>query len=154
MSITNVDYLKTPIGIFEIGADAQALIYLKLVDKISTSISANKISKETKRQLLQYFSGLRKEFELPLKFEGTEFQKLVWQNLIKISYGKTSSYSDIACTLGSPRAQRAVGSANRLNSLPVIVPCHRVITKRGSLGGYALGLDKKLWLLKHERSFQ
>ncbi len=104
-----------------------------------------------KKQLEEYFAGTRREFSVPLDMEGTQFQKKVWRALSEIPYGETRSYSEIAEYIGSPKAARAVGMANHVNPLPVIVPCHRVVGKNGSLTGYAGGLDAKLWLLDMEK---
>lgn len=101
-------------------------------------------------QLNLYFEGKLKEFDVKLNIEGTEFQKKVWKELMKIPYGKTVSYLDIAKAIGNEKAVRAVGGANNKNKLPIIIPCHRVIGKNGSLIGYTGGLPKKEWLLKHE----
>lgn len=109
------------------------------------------VSDEAARQLEEYFRGKRKTFKLPLKLKGTEFQKLVWDALLTIPYGETRSYSEIACQIGRPKASRAVGMANHRNPVAIVVPCHRVIGKNGSLTGYAGGLDKKERLLDLER---
>lgn len=109
------------------------------------------VSDEAARQLEEYFQGKRKTFKLPLKLKGTEFQKLVWDALLTIPYGETRSYSEIACQIGRPKASRTVGMANHRNPVAIVVPCHRVIGKNGSLTGYAGGLDKKERLLDLER---
>ena len=101
----------------------------------------------------EYFSGERKKFDLPLYFEGTEFQKSVWNELRKIPYGTTVSYKDIAEGINNEKAVRAVGNANNKNKIMIIVPCHRVIGKNGKLVGFAGGLDKKEFLLEHEKKF-
>lgn len=101
-------------------------------------------------QLSEYFAGKRKTFELPLRPEGTEFQRRVWAALSEIPYGETRSYGQIAATIGNPGAGRAVGMANHKNPLPIVVPCHRVIGAGGSLTGYAGGLDTKRKLLELE----
>lgn len=103
-----------------------------------------------KRELLEYLEGRRREFDLPLKPEGTEFQKRVWKALLTIPYGETRSYGQIAAQIGNPKACRAVGMANHKNPLPIVIPCHRVIGSGGSLVGYGGGLDRKVWLLKLE----
>ena len=105
---------------------------------------------EAERQLSEYFAGKRMQFELPLDPRGTEFQKKVWRSLRQIPFGETKSYTEIARTIGSPRASRAVGAANGKNPLSIVVPCHRVIGSSGSLTGYAGGLETKRWLLDHE----
>lgn len=95
------------------------------------------ILKESVRQLKEYFSGERRDFDLPLKEEGTLFQTEVWKELLAIPYGETRSYQDIAIAIGREKAVRAIGQANKANKLPIIVPCHRVIGKNKSLTGYA-----------------
>jgi methylated-DNA-[protein]-cysteine S-methyltransferase len=101
-------------------------------------------------QLAEYFAGARTAFELPLRLEGTPFQRAVWAALLEIPFGETRSYSAIARALGRPTAVRAVGAANGRNPLAIIVPCHRVIGAGGALTGYAGGLARKRWLLAHE----
>ena len=105
---------------------------------------------ETKRQLDEYFAGRRRKFDLPLDLRGTEFQRRVWAQLCRIPYGETRSYQDIAAALGNAKASRAVGMANNRNPVVIVVPCHRVVGKGGSLVGYAGGLDRKEFLLKLE----
>jgi methylated-DNA-[protein]-cysteine S-methyltransferase len=101
-------------------------------------------------QLSQYFSGMRQSFDLPIEPEGTNFQKLAWQALTKIPYGSRITYKEQAISLGDGKKARAVGLANGRNPLPILIPCHRVISSDGSLGGYSQGLDKKKFLLKLE----
>ena len=110
------------------------------------------VIKEAFGQLSEYFSGKRKTFNLPLLLKGTDFQKQVWQALLKIPFGETRSYKQIAETIGNPKAVRAVGMANNKNPFLIIVPCHRVIGANGKLVGYAVGLDKKEYLLRLEGS--
>lgn len=110
------------------------------------------VIKEAFRQLSEYFSGKRKTFNLPLLLKGTDFQKQVWQALLKIPFGETRSYKQIAEAIGNPKAVRAVGMANNKNPLLIVVPCHRVIGANGKLVGYAVGLDKKEYLLRLEGS--
>ena len=110
------------------------------------------VIKEAFAQLSEYFSGKRKTFNLPLLLKGTNFQKQVWQALLKIPFGETRSYKQIAEAIGNPKAVRAVGMANNKNPLLIVVPCHRVIGANGKLVGYAVGLDKKEYLLRLERS--
>jgi methylated-DNA-[protein]-cysteine S-methyltransferase len=102
------------------------------------------------RQLDEYFAGTRKEFDLPLRPVGTPFQMKVWKALQKIKYGKTRSYKDIAGSIKNPNAVRAVGGANGKNPISIVIPCHRVITNDGKIGGYGGGLWRKEWLLDHE----
>ena len=105
-------------------------------------------------QLKQYFIGERKHFDLPLEIEGTEFQKRVWNELLKIPYGKTISYKELAIRLGDEKVIRAAASANGSNPLPIVIPCHRVIGSDGSLIGYGGGLEIKEKLLILEGSRQ
>ncbi|MCO8103789.1 methylated-DNA--[protein]-cysteine S-methyltransferase [Acinetobacter indicus] len=106
---------------------------------------------DAQQQLNEYFQGQRQTFELPLDFEGTEFQKKVWQALLNIPFGETRSYRQIAEQVGSPKAVRAVGAANGQNPISIIAPCHRVIGSSGKLVGFAGGLDNKEILLKLEQ---
>lgn len=110
--------------------------------------------RETYRQLLEYFEGRRKSFELPVKLGGTPFQASVWEALQAIPYGETRSYGEIAVAVGRPRASRAVGMANNKNPVAMIVPCHRVIGADGRLVGYGGGLDKKRFLLELEQKYK
>lgn len=107
---------------------------------------------EAQTQLEQYLDGQRRSFDLPLDVQGTSFQKQVWNELSKIPYGKTYSYSDIAKKIKNDKAVRAVGTANGRNPLSLIVPCHRVIAADGTLGGYAGGLPIKEKLLRLEQT--
>jgi methylated-DNA-[protein]-cysteine S-methyltransferase len=102
------------------------------------------------RQLGEYFAGSRRQFDLPLDLHGTDFQKRCWRELLKIPYGETRSYADIARAIGNPAAVRAVGLANGQNPIAIIVPCHRVIGSDGSLTGYGGGLETKRKLLELE----
>jgi methylated-DNA-[protein]-cysteine S-methyltransferase len=104
----------------------------------------------TARQLEEYFAGARRDFDLPMRFAGTDFQRLVWKHLTDIRYGETLSYGELARRIGNPNASRAVGLANGRNPIPILVPCHRVIGADGSLTGYGGGLERKRWLLAHE----
>jgi methylated-DNA-[protein]-cysteine S-methyltransferase len=104
------------------------------------------------RQLTEYFAGTRREFDLPLDPQGTEFQLRVLGELRAIPYGETRSYRDIAIAIGNPRAVRAVGGANGSNPLPIVIPCHRVIGSSGDLTGFGGGMDTKRYLLDLERS--
>ena len=103
------------------------------------------------KELKEYFSGKRKKFKLKLNVSGTDFQKKVWSALCDIPYGETRTYQDIAFAVGKPKACRAVGGANNKNKIPVIIPCHRVIGKNGSLIGFGSGLGIKKQLLDLER---
>ena len=103
-------------------------------------------------ELNEYVAGRRKQFTVPLDLHGTPFQMKVWRELLRIPYGETRSYQQIARAVGNPRAYRAVGMANHYNPVAIIVPCHRVIASDGSLGGYGGGLKRKTQMLKMERA--
>ena len=106
---------------------------------------------KAKKQLDEYFSGKRRKFDLNFKLDGTKFQKKVLKEMMKIPYGKTISYAELAKRAGSPRAYRAAASVCRKNDFPIVIPCHRVVGSNG-LGGYSGGLEKKKWLLKLEKN--
>jgi len=108
--------------------------------------------REVARQLAAYFEGDLRQFDLPLRLEGTEFQQTVWSALRQLQLGQRISYGELARRIGQPTASRAVGLANGRNPISIIVPCHRVIGASGSLTGYGGGLDRKRWLLEHEKN--
>ncbi|MCH5246991.1 MAG: methylated-DNA--[protein]-cysteine S-methyltransferase [Muribaculaceae bacterium] len=112
--------------------------------------SLEKINKLANNQLRDYFLGNRKQFDLPLAPKGTDFQKLVWNEVAKIPYGETATYSDIAQRIHKPKAVRAVASAIARNPLHIFIPCHRVVAKNG-IGGYAAGIEIKKFLLNLEK---
>ena len=107
---------------------------------------------EANKQLTEYFEEKRHSFDVPLMPEGTPFQKKVWEALTRIPYGETRSYAEIAGEVGSPKGFRAVGMANHVNPIPIIIPCHRVVGKSGKLVGYAGGLDIKTFLIELEKN--
>lgn len=107
---------------------------------------------EANRQINEYLRGERKTFDLPFRMQGTAFQKQVWEALLRIPYGETRSYKQIAEAIGNPKAVRAVGMANNRNPLLIVVPCHRVIGADGKLVGYGAGIEKKEFLLRLEKS--
>ncbi len=108
------------------------------------------VLRESARQLEEYFRGERRQFDLPLRLEGTPFQVAAWKALLAIPFGQTRSYGEQARALGRPTATRAVGAANGRNPFTIVVPCHRVVGSDGRLTGYAGGLPVKRWLLQHE----
>lgn len=137
-------------------------IYIAEEDEHIVKVSFSKIEAKEKKtgliklaysQLCEYFDGKRKIFELPLNLIGTEFQQKVWKALKKIPYGSTCTYKDVAFKIGNPKASRAVGMANNKNPIAIIIPCHRVIGKNGTLTGYAGGLKIKEELLKLEADY-
>lgn len=104
------------------------------------------------KELHNYFAGTLEQFKTPLSFVGTEFQKKVWRSLQSIPFGQSCSYAHLAGAIGQPNACRAVAQANGANALSIIIPCHRVISSDGKLAGYAGGLQRKHWLLTHEKN--
>ena len=126
--------------------DLQRLLHARILAGENTHI------KRAKKQLAEYFSGKRKEFDVQLELPGTDFQKLVWRALLEINYGQLTNYQLQAKKIGRPKAVRAVASANGQNRVSIIIPCHRVTGKNGKLTGYGGGLERKQWLLDHERS--
>jgi methylated-DNA-[protein]-cysteine S-methyltransferase len=149
--------VKTRVGALFLVASARGLqgAYLEkqavpMAKHLVESDAIDRVLARASRQLEEYFAGKRKEFELDFDVRGTAFQKKVWTQLSLIPFGQTCSYSDIAKKIKSPKAARAVGSANGKNPLCIIVPCHRVIAADGSLGGYSGGLDIKRKLLDME----
>ncbi|HKK42510.1 MAG TPA: methylated-DNA--[protein]-cysteine S-methyltransferase [Bacteroidales bacterium] len=160
--------IDTPLGEMIAGATGVGICLLEFTDRKSLEAERNYIMKECDdqieagenehlsklaEQLKEYFSGDRQEFTLPLDIKGTEFRKLVWHELLKIPYGTTRTYMEQAAALNRPSSVRAVANANGENMIAIIIPCHRVIGSDGSLTGYGGGLEKKNWLLEHEKKF-
>lgn len=143
-------YFKSPMGYIYIEGEKGYITKIQFCDEYIEIKSPDYIN-ECKKQLFEYFNGERKVFDLKLNPKGTEFQKKIWNELIKIPYGETKSYSEIAKNIGNPKACRAVGNANNKNPICICIPCHRVIGKNGSLTGYADGIDKKEYLLNIEK---
>jgi methylated-DNA-[protein]-cysteine S-methyltransferase len=141
--------MKSPLGPLFLLASEKGLsgIYW---DKQNVPLQETPLLTQAVQELTEYFEHKRKKFDVPLDLQGTPFQKSVWEQLLKIPYGKTCSYAEIAKRLLNPRAVRAVGAANGKNPVCVIVPCHRVIASDGSLGGYSGGLHIKTQLLAIE----
>ena len=146
-------YIKVSAGIIKIICSEEYVLSVSFSDIIKENDKGSEVLDKALKQMNEYFSGERKKFDLPLYFEGTEFQKSVWNELRKIPYGTTVSYKDIAEGINNEKAVRAVGNANNKNKIMIIVPCHRVIGKNGKLVGFAGGLDKKEFLLEHEKKF-
>ena len=148
--MTNKFYYKSPIGVLEIELKNDIVLGLKVVESCGKASEATGYFAEVAKQLNEYFAGKRTKFELNIYPKGTGFQKKVWAELLKIPYGKTKSYQEIAEAVAKPKAQRAVGSACNKNPILLIIPCHRVISKTGKLTGFACGVDRKEQLLKLE----
>tara|TARA_R100001369_G_scaffold92686_1_gene139121 strand:- start:1971 stop:2456 length:486 start_codon:yes stop_codon:yes gene_type:complete len=150
-----IAYLESPIGWMELKGDVSGLVSAIFVEneissKTTTSETLPEPLQKALQQLTEYFEGNRKDFNIPLNPQGTEFQQKVWSQLQKIPFSKTTSYQKMANALGDPKVIRAAASANGKNPISIIIPCHRVIGSDGSLTGYAGGLHRKKWLLQHE----
>jgi methylated-DNA-[protein]-cysteine S-methyltransferase len=155
-------YVDSPLGRLMLTSDGTALtgLYMNLYRNKPTKLpdlngdwvqnAAIDPLQAAIRQLKEYFAGKRREFALPLRLEGTEFQRCVWRELTQIPFGETRSYGQLAKRLNNPNGSRAVGLANGRNPIAIIVPCHRVIGADGSLTGFGGGIERKEWLLTHE----
>ncbi len=142
-------YIKLFNKTIEVKTDDTGIYWVEFCD---SNIDFKVDSENTiQKQFTEYEKGVRKVFDLPLNIKGTEFQKKVWNALLEIPYGETRSYQEIAIRIGNPKAVRAVGGACNRNPIGIIVPCHRVVGKNGSLTGYAGGLDYKKLLLEKEK---
>jgi methylated-DNA-[protein]-cysteine S-methyltransferase len=147
---------SSPVGELTLVGDADALTGLYMTDHRHRPALPAGVRRddaafdEVRRQLGQYFAGERTRFILPLRMEGTDFQRAVWRALLDVEYGQTISYGELARRIGRPHASRAVGLANGRNPISIVVPCHRVIGSSGSLTGYGGGMDRKRFLLDLE----
>lgn len=141
-------YVKLFDKVIEIISDDKGVKWVEFTDKKDVQIDP---SNPIQKQFAEYENGTRRKFDLSLHIEGTRFQKQVWNALLEIPYGETRSYQDIAIRIGNPKAVRAVGGACNRNPIGIIVPCHRVVGKNGSLTGYAGGIEYKKILLEHEK---
>lgn len=145
--------VETPLGPVHIRSTPGVITAIEFnAHHAERTIAGTMLEHQCARELQEYFNGTRKEFTIPIGQPGTEFQQRVWDELVKIPYGRTISYHDLAVRLGDPKCIRAAGTANGKNNIAIVVPCHRVIGSDGSLTGYAGGLKKKEWLLRHEGS--
>ena len=162
-----IDWFSTPLGPIFAVCDARHLYMLEFTTRKNMDRGFERLRKAHKRavvpgrtqitgqieaELKAYFDGTLTQFKTPLVPTGTDFQNRVWEALQDIPYGESCAYSDLAIAVGNEKAVRAVASSNANNGLALIIPCHRVIAKGGGLGGYAGGLEKKQWLLDHEKS--
>ncbi|MBX7152531.1 methylated-DNA--[protein]-cysteine S-methyltransferase [bacterium] len=160
-----ISWTETPIGPMVVGATSDAICFLeytnpKRLEEQSAALKkrfqvaivpgTNEWIEKLNMQLGEYFKGERKKFDVPLIYPGTPFEEKVWNALLKIPYGETRSYEELAKVVGSPLGQRAVGRANGLNRIAIVIPCHRVVNKSGELGGYGGGLWRKQRLLELE----
>jgi len=148
--------IDSPVGPLMLAADENGLRHIEFrdnrhpADRSDWHGGDNEILDATVTQLREYFDGERRDFDLPLAPQGTEFQRVVWQELARIPYGATISYAQLAQRVGNASAMRAVGAANGRNPLPIVLPCHRVIGADGSLTGFGGGLPTKQFLLRLE----
>jgi AraC family transcriptional regulator, regulatory protein of adaptative response / methylated-DNA-[protein]-cysteine methyltransferase len=161
----SVDWIESPVGPLLAGATEDTVVLLEFSERrifeeqldtvrkrLKTSIvpGNNSVLDALRNQLGEYFARQRREFDLPLAYPGTAFQEKVWSSLLRIPYGETRSYLQLARTIGDAKATRAVGTANGMNRIAIVIPCHRVINANGELGGYGGGLWRKRILLDLE----
>ena len=154
MSELHYTYYESPVGLLKIGGTDNYIGELGFVDNTDQLTygepGITEIMHQCTEQLIEYFHGTRRNFDIPIHQTGTEFQIRVWSELLEISYGRTISYMDLAKRLGDPKVIRAAASTNGKNHIAIIVPCHRVIGSDSSLVGYGGGKWRKKWLLGHE----
>ena len=143
-------YYKSPLGFLLLKSDGLSITEISFSEGKLPEKNNCAVLLKCEQQLEDYFLGKYIVFDLPLNPQGTEFQKRVWAELLKIPAGETITYSELATKLGDPKLVRAVGTANGRNPLALVIPCHRVIGVGNKLTGYAGGLNRKLWLLEHE----
>lgn len=150
-------YIRSPVGTLHLVANTEGILainFVKVVPKVSHGYhshnQANAWLDKLERQLSEYFDGDLEDFDLPLVEQGTAFQQEVWAALCEIPYGETWSYRQLAERVQRPLGYQAVGQANSRNPHAIVVPCHRVVQANGSIGGYAGGVERKKWLLRHE----
>ena len=149
-------YYQSPLGPLRIAGTDQYISEISFIEQesnVAHSANSYPVLHKCVEELIEYFNGERFSFEIPVKQEGTEFQRKVWAKLLDIPYGKTISYMTLAKRLGDPNCIRAAASSNGKNHVAIIVPCHRVIGSNQSLVGYAGGLWRKKWLLDHENKY-
>jgi methylated-DNA-[protein]-cysteine S-methyltransferase len=161
-SMNSFCYVDSPIGRLMLTSDGNSLtgLYMNLYRNKPTVLLKSGDDwvqnatwdpfPKVMRQLKEYFAGTRREFDLPLRMQGTDFQQRVWRELTKIPFGETWSYGQLAKRIDNPNGSRAVGLANGRNPIAIVVPCHRVIGADGSLTGFGGGIERKQWLLAHE----
>jgi len=163
----SIQYYKSPIGELLLGSyDGKLCLADMKYRKMRTTIDAriqqglkakyaeegSEVTAETIKQMEEYFTGERRDFDVPLLMVGTDFQKSVWRGLMRIPYGATASYLELARNIGNEKAVRAVASANGANAIAILIPCHRIIGSKGELVGYAGGLPAKKKLLELENN--
>jgi AraC family transcriptional regulator of adaptative response/methylated-DNA-[protein]-cysteine methyltransferase len=157
--------IETPLGSMIAGATDEGLCLLEFADRRMLEAQIRRLERllrqslvpgdhahltQAREELERYFAGALRSFTVPLVFRGTPFEERVWRELVRIPYGETCSYADLARSVDAPGAQRAVGRANGMNRIAIVIPCHRVVQSDGALGGYGGGLWRKHWLLALE----
>lgn len=150
----SVTYYESPIGLIMIEARDEKIVGVSFVEGTFTSENETPVLWQAKKQMTEYFEGDRKDFDLPMRLEGTDFEKKVFMALTQIEYGEVASYKDIARKIGHDKAYRAIGGTNHKNKLAIMVPCHRIIGSDGKMTGYAAGIWRKTWLIDHEKNSQ
>jgi methylated-DNA-[protein]-cysteine S-methyltransferase len=153
MNELSFTYYKSPLGLLKIGGTDQYINEITFIDDnadIEQATSPTELLTAAVEQLIEYFNGKRRSFDMPIHQNGTIFQGKVWGELLNINFGKTINYMDLAKRLGNPKSIRAAASTNGKNKICIVVPCHRVIGANMSLVGYAGGLWRKQWILSHE----
>jgi methylated-DNA-[protein]-cysteine S-methyltransferase len=149
---THLGMYEAPFGVLEIEVSHLGLRKLTFAEShMMPTASGNHFLDEVCKQLSEYFSGHRCEFDLAIDLHGTDFQVEAWRALAEVPFGTTATYAQQAASIGRPRATRAIGAANGRNPVAVVLPCHRIIGANGSLTGFAGGLHVKSWLLQHEQ---
>ncbi len=145
--------IQTPLGPLTAIEEKQSLVnlFFRKVSDLNAIKKKTPLFAKLEKELNDYFAGKLRVFSIPMTLKGTDFQKRVWQALQTIPYGEVITYQDLAIRIGQPKACRAVGMANHRNNLPILIPCHRVIGKKGHLVGYSDGVEKKAFLLKLEK---
>jgi methylated-DNA-[protein]-cysteine S-methyltransferase len=152
-----VDHVPTPLGSVLVVVSREELVGLYFDGHVRTPRVDHLPDRESpalatvRRQLDEYFAGTRTEFDVPTRLEGSPYQRRVWAALTRVPFASTATYGEIARALGTPGAARAVGAANGRNPISIIIPCHRLLGADGTLTGYGWGLERKRWLLDHER---
>ena len=144
-------YYHSPVGWLQLVATDNAISGVAFVSNPGESVGSSPVLDLCQQQLGAYFDGTLTKFSVPLRLQGTPFQRRVWEALQTIPFGATWSYSELAQRVGNAKACRAVGGANHRNPIPILVPCHRVVGASGALTGYAGGLARKQALLEHEQ---
>lgn len=144
---------SSPLGFLVLKSDGKSITEISFSEKDLQEQNTCAVLESCKEQLADYFSGKSISFDLPLTPEGTEFQQKVWNELLRIPYGETLTYMELAVKLGDAKAIRAVGTANGRNPIAIVIPCHRVIGAGNKLTGYAGGIWRKKILLEHEMKF-